>query len=158
MVNSNNPANDRVTLRSHYSCHKASQKPQSQSEHPVVSNFFRRPPFRPTSTPIGASLSDLHSSGSLTEKHLSTRRRASIFSPELKFTWWRVRYYLATRLLQHCRLPPPPSLSSHSMHPVVVRKSLIFHFFSPMTISELLCCLNLLSFCVFRSSTTPSGP
>ena len=40
MVNSDDPSNDRVSLQSHYSRHKASQEPQPPSEQPATSNFF----------------------------------------------------------------------------------------------------------------------
>ena len=73
---------------------------------------------------------------------------ASIFGPVLKFTSWRVRNCLATGLLQQCRLPPI-NLSNHFTCPVVTGKALIFHFFSPVAVSELFSRLNLLSFCVF---------
>ena len=78
------------------------------SEHLAVDNFFRRPPFRPESTPIGASLSNLPSGGSLVGKYLPTSPHAPISGPTLKLTW--VRHYLDSRLLQEVHLPS----TSHS--------------------------------------------
>ena len=110
----------------------------SHNRNTLPTTFFRQLPFRSTSTPIGESLSDLHSGGSLIERHLSTRCSA------LKFTHRLVRYCLATHLLQQYRLLPT-SLSNHS---AIAGKALIFHFFSSVTVSKLFCRLNLLSFCV----------
>ena len=138
MVNSGNPSNNHITLRSRYSRHEASRKPQLSSEHPAANNNFRRPPFWPTSTPTGVSLFDLPFGGSLVGKAFSTLRHALISSPMLKFT----------RLLQKGRLSPM-SLSIHSTRPAVVEKALIFHFFSSVTVSKLLCRLNLHCFYIF---------
>ena len=122
MVNSGKPFNERVTLRSHYSRHEASQKPHSSSEHPVANNFFRRPPFRPTSTPIGASLFDILFNGILIGKHLSACRHAPFFSPVLKFTCRCV----AARETLFGHAPPPavshPMTVSHSGRITVVTK------------------------------------
>ena len=49
-------------------------------------DIFRRPPFRPKSTPTGVPPSNLPSGGSLTGKYLPTRPHAPIFGPGLKFT------------------------------------------------------------------------
>ena len=141
MVNSVNPSNDRITLQSLYNRHEASQKPWPPSKHPTAGNFFRRPPFRLTSIPIGTSLSDLHSGGSLAGKNLSTRPHAPIFNSMLKFTHRR----MATREALFGHAPPQAVLfaTDESLQPLHTPcrrlKSLLFHFFSPMTVSELFC-------------------
>ena len=125
-----------LTTVSHFGCitvvtkpHKSHSRRRSTLQLATFScDIFRQPPFQPTSIPAGASLSDLHSDGSLVGKHLSMRRHALIFSPMLKFTRRCMRHYLATRLLQQCRLLPT-SLSNHSTRFAVVGKSPHFPFF-----------------------------
>ena len=77
MVNSGNPSKDHVTLRSCYNLHEASQKPNHHRNTLPLATFtgeiFRRPPFRPKSTPTGAPPSDLPFGGSLARKYLPTR-------------------------------------------------------------------------------------
>ena len=46
----------------------------------------------------------------------------------------------------------------HSMCPVVAGKALLFHFFSPTTVTAFFCRLNLHCFCVCWSSMTFSRP
>ena len=156
MVNSGNPSKDRVTLRSCYSLHEASQKPNHRLNTLLPATFtgeiFRRPPFLPKSTPTGEPPSDLPSGGSLVGKYLPTRPQVPISGATLKFTIRRrVRHCLDTGLLQQvCLSPISPSI--HSTHPTVVGKALLFHFFSPATVSTFFCCLNLLFFFVFSEA------
>ena len=109
MVNSGNPSKDRVTLRSCYSLHETSQKPNHRRNTFPPSTFtneiFQRPPFRPKSAPTGAPY-DLPSDGSLAEKYLPTRPHALISGPTLKFTHRHVRHCLDMCLIQQVRLPP----------------------------------------------------
>ena len=69
MVNSSNPSKDCVTIRSYYSLHEASRKPNHRWSTLPPATFtgkiFQQPPFRPKSTPTGAPPSDLPSGGSL---------------------------------------------------------------------------------------------
>ena len=130
MVNSGNPSKDRVTIRSCYSLHEASQKPISTVT--VASNeIFRLPLFRPKSTPIGAPLSDLHSSGSLVGKQLYTSSHAPISGPTLKFTSQRVAEHVTPFL----HAPPPEGATAadkliHPLHmPYRRRKSPSFSGF-----------------------------
>ena len=75
MANSGNPSKYRVTIRSCYSIHEASQKlnhlRSTLSSTTFTGEIFRRPPFRPTSTPIGAPPSDLPSGGRSPKKSLT---------------------------------------------------------------------------------------
>ena len=90
MVNSSNPSKDRVTLQSCYSLHEASQKPNHRRNTLPPTTFtgeiFRRPPFRPKSTPTGVSPSDLPFNGSFVKKYLPTCPHVPISGRALKFT------------------------------------------------------------------------
>ena len=107
MVNSGNPSNDRVTLRSYYSRHEASHKPQPSSEHPNANNFFRR---NFSATYI---LTDRHTNRSISLR--STLRwkpcrkihlHMPIYSLVLKFTLRHVAAH--EKLFRHA---PPPTMS-----------------------------------------------
>ena len=113
MVNSSNPSTDRVTIRSHYSCHEASWKPHLPSKYPAAVNFFQQD-FPTTSIPT-----DEHTNRSVSLRSILQWKpcqnillHAPIFSPTLKFT--RQCVAKCGALFGHT---PPPARSSVADEP-----------------------------------------
>ena len=154
MVNSSNPSKDRVTLRSCYSLHEASQKPNHRRNTLPPATFtneiFQRPPFRLKSTPARAPPSDLPSGGSLVGKYLPKRHTlqspvgAEIHAPERGGACDTILPRASSSRCFYRRQAHP----STPRAPSSPKKTLLFHFFSPATVFAFFCRLNLHCFCV----------
>ena len=95
MVNSDNPSNNCVPLRSHYSHCKASLEQQPPSKQPAAGNFFRKdfwqPQLRRVDTPLGLPEPSLPTGGRISGNRCPMRRHVHISPPPLFLTSRGVR-------------------------------------------------------------------